>query len=242
MDKLLKIKEVSTKYNITKRTLRYYEEIGILSTIRKDGSSYRYYDNDALNRLEQIFLLKSLNFQVSEISQILLSHHDKYIDDILHDKLIQLHKEIDTLFAFKKIVSSIIKIKQRQGANSINFYQLIREQIYIHKNIERKIEMNQYIGDMVIIEFGINIVPCANELIENIKKLRKEIEDITNKEIPLIRIKDNTNLKNDEYRILIKDVIIANETFENVGDAEKIIKIVNELKKSINANINSITA
>lgn len=242
MDKLLKIKEVSTKYNITKRTLRYYEEIGILSTIRKDGSNYRYYDNDALSRLEQIFLLKSLNFQISEISQILLSHDDKFIDDILNDKLIKLHQEIDTLFAYKKIISSIIKIKQQQGAKNINFYQIIREQIYIHKNVERKIEMNQYVGDMIIIEFGINIVPCGNELIENIKKLRKDIEGITKKEIPLIRIKDNTNLKNDEYRILIKNVIIANETFENVENNEKVIKIVNALKKSINANIDSITA
>lgn len=241
MDKLLKIKEVSTKYNITKRTLRYYEEIGLLSIIRKDGSNYRYYDNDALSRLEQIFLLKSLNFQISEISQILLSHDENFIDDILYDKLIKITQEIDTLFAYKKIVSSIIKIKQKQGANSINFYQLIREQIYIHKNVERKIEMNQYVGDMIIIEFGINIVACANELIENIKKLRKDIEGITNKEIPSIRIKDNTNLKNDEYRILIKDVIIANETFENVEDSEKIIEIMNVLKKSINANIDSIT-
>ena len=102
--------------------------------------------------------------------------------------------------------------------------------------------MNQYVGDMIIIEFGINIVPCANELIKNIKELRKDIEGLTNKEIPLIRIKDNTNLKNDEYRILIKDVIIANETLENVADSEKVIEIMDALKKSISDNIDSITA
>lgn len=32
MDKLMKINEVATKYDTTKRTLRYYEEIGLLKT------------------------------------------------------------------------------------------------------------------------------------------------------------------------------------------------------------------
>lgn len=240
MDKLLKIKEVAVKYNITKRTLRYYEEIGILSSTRKDGSNYRYYDYETLGRLEQICLLKSLNFQISEISQILFSKDEEFIDNLLHEKLITIQREIDKLCAYKNVISSIIKIKLKQNVSNINFYQLIREQIYIHKDIERKIQMNQYIGDMIVLEFGINIVPCANALIDNIKEFRKQIESITNKEMPLIRIMDMGSLKDDEYRILIKGVIIENETFENVDNNEKIIRIMIALKKSINDNINSI--
>lgn len=242
MNELLKINEVATKYNITKRTLRYYEEIGILSSIRKDGSNYRYYNNETLDRLEQIFLLKSLNFQISEISQILLSPDNEFIDNMLHEKLINIQKDMDNLCAYKKVISSIIKIKLKQGANNINFYQLIREQIYIHKSIERRIQMNQYVGDMIVLEFGVNIVPCANELIDNIKEFRRQVESTTKKGMPLIRIRDIESLKNDEYRILIKGVIIEDETFENVDSSEKIIKIMNSLKKSINDNIDSITS
>lgn len=102
--------------------------------------------------------------------------------------------------------------------------------------------MNQYIGDMIVLEFGVNIVPCANELIDNIKEFRKQIESTINKEIPLIRIRDMESLKNDEYRILIKGVIIEDETFENVDNNEKIIRIMTAVKKSINANLDSITS
>lgn len=240
MNELMKISEVAVKYNITKRTLRYYEEIGILSSIRKNGSNYRYYDTKTLNRLEQILLLKSLNFQISEIKEILLSKDEDFIDNMLHNKLASLQEEIDTLYAYKRVISSIIKLRDEQSTNSINLYQVIREQVYIHRNLERMIMMNQYVGDMIVIEFGLNIVPCANKLIDSIKELRKDIESTMNKEIPLIRIRDNTNLKNDEYRILIKGVIIEDETFENIDNIEKITKIVATLKKSITSNINSI--
>ncbi len=242
MNELMKISEVAVKYNITKRTLRYYEEIGILSSIRKNGSNYRYYDTNTLNRLEQILLLKSLNFQISEIKEILLSKDEDFIDNILHNKLASLQEEIDTLYAYKRVISSIIKLRDKQCSSSINLYQIIKEQIYLHKNIERMIDMNQYMGDMIIIEFGLNIVSCANKLIDSIKELRKDIESITNKEIPLIRIRDNTDLKNDEYRILVKGVIIEDETFENIDDSEKITRIVTALKDSINSNIDSITS
>ncbi|WBW96189.1 MerR family transcriptional regulator [Oceanirhabdus sp. W0125-5] len=236
MDKLLKIKEVATKYSITKRTLRYYEEIGILSTIRKEDSNYRYYDNESLSRLEQIILLKSLNFQISEIREIILSKDEEFIDNMLQDKLIKIQNEIDNLYASKELISSILKIKNKQGTSSINFYQVIREQIYIHKNIERRIHMNQYAGDMIILEFGINIVPYAQELIDNIKEYRKQIEKTTNKELPLIRIRDVESLKDDEYRIVIKDVVVKNQSIENVDDNKKVMKIITELKESINSN------
>jgi len=132
MDKLLKIKEVATKYNISKRTLRYYEEIGILSSVRKDDSNYRYYNNEALSRLEQILLLKSLNFKISEISEIMISKDEKFIDKILQDKLINIQQEMDELYACKKVISSIMKIKHTHGTSNINFYEIIREQVYIH--------------------------------------------------------------------------------------------------------------
>ena len=42
----MKIRDVSTKYDITARTLRYYEDIGVLESIRADTGTYRMYDED----------------------------------------------------------------------------------------------------------------------------------------------------------------------------------------------------
>lgn len=240
MNKLLKINEVATRYKISKRTLRYYEEIGILSSIRKDNSNYRYYDSEALSKLEQILLLKSLNFKISEIGEIMISKDEEFIENKLQDKLIKIKNEMDNLYACKNIISSIMKVKHTHGTSNINFYEIIREQVYIHKKIERRIHMKQFEEDMIILEFGTSIIPCANELIKNIKEFRNQIESAISSEIPLIRMRDNEVLENEEYRILIKDVIIEDEIFEKIDDSKKIIKIIDSLKKAINSNLDSI--
>lgn len=46
MNDIHKIGEVAIKYNISSRTLRYYEDIGILWSIRDEESLYRYYDQE----------------------------------------------------------------------------------------------------------------------------------------------------------------------------------------------------
>ena len=56
MNELIKIKDVSTKYDITARTLRYYEEIGLITSTRNDDYAYRMYDEVAIRRLEQMAL------------------------------------------------------------------------------------------------------------------------------------------------------------------------------------------
>jgi len=54
MNNLIKVKDVSSKYDITARTLRYYEDMGLISSVRNDEYAYRMYDENAVKRLEQI--------------------------------------------------------------------------------------------------------------------------------------------------------------------------------------------
>lgn len=56
------------------------------------------------------------------------------------------------------------------------------------------IEMSQYIGDVIIIEIGENVCNICGELINSIKQLRVELEDKYKEEIPLVRIRDISDL------------------------------------------------
>jgi DNA-binding transcriptional MerR regulator len=70
MNSLIKIKDVSSKYNITARTLRYYEDMGLISSTRSDDYTYRMYDEGAIKRLEQILILRKLNISIRDIQRI----------------------------------------------------------------------------------------------------------------------------------------------------------------------------
>lgn len=69
---MLKIGEFSKIGRVTKRTLRHYDEIGLLSPIFIDDmSGYRKYSIDQLAKLNRIVLLKDLGFSLKEVRRML---------------------------------------------------------------------------------------------------------------------------------------------------------------------------
>lgn len=87
MNELMKIRDVSLKYNISARTLRYYEDMGLIKSIRNDDYAYRLYDDTALKRLEQIIILRKLNISIKDIQRIFNSSSSDVVLEVLNKKL-----------------------------------------------------------------------------------------------------------------------------------------------------------
>lgn len=93
MGKYIKISDAAKLYSVSTRTLRYYEEIGLLISLRDKNSNYRVYDDANIRRLEQIVLLKNLNFSLNDISSMLKTEEGQVIIDYLTIKLKGLESE-----------------------------------------------------------------------------------------------------------------------------------------------------
>ncbi|MCM1539315.1 MAG: MerR family transcriptional regulator [bacterium] len=65
------ISQVAKLAGISPRTLQYYDEIGLLKPSKLTQSGYRLYDDEALQRLQQILFFKELGFKLKEIKEIL---------------------------------------------------------------------------------------------------------------------------------------------------------------------------
>lgn len=65
------VSEVAAMAGISVRTLHYYHEIGLLSPAHIGTNNYRYYDREALLRLQQILIHRALEIPLSEIGAIL---------------------------------------------------------------------------------------------------------------------------------------------------------------------------
>jgi DNA-binding transcriptional MerR regulator len=60
----------------TSRTLRHYGEVGLLEPSRIGTNGYRFYDDDALVRLQRILLLRQLGLGIPAISEVLDGQRD----------------------------------------------------------------------------------------------------------------------------------------------------------------------
>lgn len=69
--KMQTISQIAEMTGISIRTLQYYDEIGLLTPSRLTQSGYRLYNEEALQRLQQILFFKELGFQLKEIKEIL---------------------------------------------------------------------------------------------------------------------------------------------------------------------------
>ena len=65
------ISQVSKSYSISTRMLRYYEQIGLIESFRKEDYAYRMYNKTALSRLSQILILRKLRIPLKQIQEIL---------------------------------------------------------------------------------------------------------------------------------------------------------------------------
>jgi DNA-binding transcriptional MerR regulator len=67
---LLSIAQVREKTGVSARTLRYYEELGLLPGVRRRAGGRRVYGRDELERLRFIQRLKTLGLTLAEVKQL----------------------------------------------------------------------------------------------------------------------------------------------------------------------------
>lgn len=75
------ISQVAELAGISTRTLQYYDEIGLLKPSKLTESGYRLYDDEALQKLQQILFFKELGFKLKEIKDF-----DMFIQKIKDDE------------------------------------------------------------------------------------------------------------------------------------------------------------
>jgi len=67
------IKEVSELSGVSRRTLQYYDRIGLLKPTSVTQAGYRLYDDEAIETLQQILLYRELQFPLKDIRRIMQS-------------------------------------------------------------------------------------------------------------------------------------------------------------------------
>jgi len=125
---LFKISEFSRLSKVSLKTLRYYDQIGILKPRKVDHDTcYRYYSADQLLELNRIFLYKELGFTLPQIIRLL--HEDISL------------KDIQGMFKLKKSeIQHIIQTEQAKLARIEERMQLLEREGQVESDQEIRIK------------------------------------------------------------------------------------------------------
>ena len=125
---LIRINEVVESFGVSSRTLRYYEEIGLLWSSHPDNKTQRYYDATALERLKQIIVLRKLQIPVKDIATIFKSESTTALIQAFVDKLESLDTEISALSELRKLVDEFLHKMLMSGIKKISAITLLYEE------------------------------------------------------------------------------------------------------------------
>jgi len=117
---LLQIGELAQRAGVSHRTIHYYERMGLLRPAEREGAGYRYYDEQAVQRLEKIAALKNLGLSLDEIGQVINLYFEdasgikgkEQVVKILEAQLLATHGKLTELRQFERdLQANIARMK-----------------------------------------------------------------------------------------------------------------------------------
>jgi MerR family transcriptional regulator, copper efflux regulator len=108
----MRIGELAELAGVTPRTLRYYEDLGLLGPNERAGHGFRYYTEAELHRLKKIDMLKQLGLSLEEIGEVL----PLYCNDatrVRGKQRVLTNEKIDSLQRFRsELQANIVSLQE----------------------------------------------------------------------------------------------------------------------------------
>ncbi|MER3390559.1 MAG: MerR family transcriptional regulator [Microcella sp.] len=109
------IQEIARLAGVTSRTLRHYDDIGLLPPTSVGANGYRYYDEAALTRLQRILLLRELGLGLTAIGEVLAEQDDDLRALVRHVRWL----EDERARIERQIASVTTTIRKREGGEEL---------------------------------------------------------------------------------------------------------------------------
>ena len=156
INKLAKLAGVST------RTLRYYDELGLLSPARISSNEYRIYGEKEINRLQQILFYRELGVSLEEIRTILASKD--------FDGLSALESHLSALLARREQMDLLVANIEKT-IKTMNGEMIMSDQEKFEGFLQKQVDHNerQY-GEEARAKYGDERINRSNTKVLNMSK------------------------------------------------------------------------
>jgi len=144
------VKQLADMAGVSGRTLRYYDEVGILRPARISASGYRMYGPPEVDQLQQILFFRELGFRLEEIHTLVTSPSFEHAAALrMHRKrLLDKRRQIDALI--KNVETTIAMTEGKMNMTDAEKFEGFKQGL-IEEN-ERKYgkEVRDKFGDAVV--------------------------------------------------------------------------------------------
>jgi DNA-binding transcriptional MerR regulator len=128
-ENLVKITDLTTRLGLTARSLRYYEQVGLIESIRPPFEKYRFFDGKNVERLKQIIVLRKMQIPVRDIIRIYENADMSVVVETFVNRIHAIDDEIGALTELKRITGEFLRTMTQNGVTHISALPLLYEQM-----------------------------------------------------------------------------------------------------------------
>lgn len=160
---------------VSTRTLRYYDEIGILKPARINSSGYRIYGQAEVDRLQQILFYRELGVGLDAIKQIITSKSFDGASALKNhrEKLLEKRKQLDILI--ENVNKTIDSIEGRIIMSNKEKFEGFKKKLIDDNEKKYGKEIREKYGDDQIEKSNAKLMNMSEVEYERVTKLSEEV-------------------------------------------------------------------
>ena len=225
------VKDVSEIAGVSIRTLRHYDEIGLLKPTKLTEAGYRLYDDKALEKLQEIMFYRELEIPLSEIKTILENPFYDKKQALLTQKAL-LEQKRNRLNGIIELISDVVK-----GVNTMSFEAFSKEEIeaivehtLTHMSPEGKESQIKQFGSeekyRAYLIQGFQNEKAVNDILRWYGSKEKVLEAILESDVETSNIEEQQNTNELIYQKFVKakeqdDSVLAEEAVKELAELYK---------------------
>ncbi len=171
------INKLARLAGISTRTLRYYDQIGLLSPTRISSNGYRIYGKTEVDRLQQILFFRELGVQLEEIGRILSSgdFDGKAMLESHLKSLLERRRQLDLLIS--NVEKTIKTMKGETTMSDKEKFEGFKQKLIDDNEREYGREIREKYGDDIIEASNQKVKNFSREQYAEIERLSAELDD-----------------------------------------------------------------
>ena len=171
------IHELAKIAGVSARTLRYYEQIGLLCPKRDPVNGYRIYESAQVDRLQQILFYREMDVPLAEIERI-MSSESFDAEAALNEHLRSLHDKRERLEQLIQSVEKTISAKKGESImNDAEKFEGFKKNLIEENEKQYGEEIREKYGDETVDHSNAKLMGMNREQYEEAQRLGVEVNE-----------------------------------------------------------------
>lgn len=171
------IRDLAKLAGVSARTLRYYEEIGLLKPLYTSQAGYRFYGEDEVALLQQILFYRERGFDLKSIGQILYERDFDLMEALKeHLRVLEAQRiHVDALI--RTVKQTILSMKGEYEMEDQEKFRVFLEQQIKENETKYGAEIREKYGDAQVDASNRRMLKMSQEEWDRFQKLETEIRE-----------------------------------------------------------------